>query len=134
MAVTPSGRPTLQAIISHSKFKPEAALNEIESLFAVDLNGDGRIGVIEDNGAHQLGVNAEGAYQISNGVDTPVVLKLNSLGRNANDLCRLVCASGRSHCHRVHGVVAGSQWRLHRLADRCCRQLSGFQVQARKLH
>ena len=62
-----------------SKPKPETALNEIEALFAVDLNGDGGIGVIEDNGAHQLGVNAEGAYQISNGVGTPVVLKLSSL-------------------------------------------------------
>ena len=62
-----------------SQFKPETSVNEIEDLFAVDLNGDGGIGVIEDNGAHQLGINADGAYQISNGVDTPVVLKLNSL-------------------------------------------------------
>ena len=35
---------------------------------------------VEDNGAYRLGVNAEGAYEISNGVDSPVVLKLNSLG------------------------------------------------------
>jgi uncharacterized protein YkwD len=61
------------------KSRSEDSLNEIEALFSVDLNGDGGIGVIEDNGDHQLGVNAEGAYQISNGVDTPVVLKLNSL-------------------------------------------------------
>ncbi len=61
-----------------SKSKPDSALNEIESVFAVDLNGDGGIGLVEDNGGHQLGVNADGAYQISNGVDTPVVIKLNS--------------------------------------------------------
>ena len=63
-----------------SRSRSETALNELESVFAVDLNGDGGIGLVEDNGAYRLGVNAEGAYEISNGIDAPVVLKLNTLG------------------------------------------------------
>ena len=50
----------------------------IETLFAADLNDDGGIGAIEDNGAYQLSASSDGAYQISNGVDAPVVLSVNS--------------------------------------------------------
>ena len=50
-------------------------MNNFEALFGTDLNGDGGLGVVEDNGSHQLSVNASGAYQIGDGVAAPVVVK-----------------------------------------------------------
>ncbi|MEP6335911.1 MAG: VCBS domain-containing protein [Anderseniella sp.] len=55
----------------------ESELTELETLFAADLDGDGAVGVIEDNGALRLALNTGGAYQVSDGVGTPVVLKYN---------------------------------------------------------
>ncbi len=54
---------------------PETELNHVEARFAVDLDGDGKIGVIEDDGAYELSVDAAGMYQVGNGVGSPVVLK-----------------------------------------------------------
>ena len=50
----------------------------LETLFAADLNDDGRIGAIEDNGAYQLTSTSDGAYQVSNGIDDPVILKVGT--------------------------------------------------------
>jgi uncharacterized protein YkwD len=54
-----------------------ADLPLLEPVFHADLNGDGKIGVaetIEENGAYQLTVNPTNAYQISDGLDTPITL------------------------------------------------------------
>ncbi|MGB5213487.1 MAG: hypothetical protein WBN88_07590, partial [Anderseniella sp.] len=59
-----------------------ASIQESEPWFAADVDGDGQIGaykLIEDNGAYELSISEFGAYQFSNGVDTSVNLKLNSL-------------------------------------------------------
>ncbi|MEM7633293.1 MAG: CAP domain-containing protein [Pseudomonadota bacterium] len=53
----------------------QASLTNIEALFGADLDGDGGLGVVEDNGAFMLSVNASGAYQIGDGVSAPVVIK-----------------------------------------------------------
>ncbi|MEO1161865.1 MAG: hypothetical protein AAFW74_15695, partial [Pseudomonadota bacterium] len=63
-----------------SQNKSDVETNQLESLFSTDLNADEGIGLVEDNGAHQLLVNEAGAYQFSNGIDAPVVLEMNSAG------------------------------------------------------
>ncbi len=63
-----------------SKSKSDVAVNQLESQFSADLNGDGGIGLIENNGAYELLVNAAGAYQFSNEIDAPIVLEMNSAG------------------------------------------------------
>ena len=52
----------------------------LKPVVAADVTATARsaLGLIEDNGAYQLSVNETGMYQISNGVGTPVVLKINT--------------------------------------------------------
>ena len=55
-----------------------SALSEVEAVFAADLNGNGGIGLLEDNGAFQFLINETGAYQISDGAGTDAVLKVGT--------------------------------------------------------
>ncbi|MEM7633294.1 MAG: M10 family metallopeptidase C-terminal domain-containing protein [Pseudomonadota bacterium] len=60
-----------------SAIQDAESLDDIEVMFAADLNGNGGIGVIESNGAYSLSLDGSGAYQISNGVATPINLEYN---------------------------------------------------------
>ena len=121
MVVMPFGRPTLQALIRHSYNLLASELVEIEALFAADLDGDGRIGVVEDNGAFQLLINETGAYQISNGAGTSAVLKIGTTEVGHATFDGWSALQAEATATGLLGVVAGSHWRLCGLADRCCR-------------
>jgi serralysin len=60
-----------------SSIRSAAALPELETIFAADLDGNGQIGateIIEDNGDYQLSVTPANTYEISDGGDTSVTL------------------------------------------------------------